>query len=187
MLGGAPEPAQFFHRFNDRCAFVGHTAGACCAIFRVKKYYGIAAVHQQNCGSRDLYPQGSCIAVCRFVNTRSTHLDRQRLFCLSFFSLLLLLLVRSLHHRAGQQSPATRVRKRTRAKQKLNSAVEGVSKPHVFDKEIFALALPTLGAVLIDPCLSLVDTGYVGRLGALSLAAIGPCAAAFNFVFVTAR
>ncbi|CAM9766415.1 unnamed protein product, partial [Ectocarpus fasciculatus] len=55
-----------------------------------------------------------------------------------------------------------------------------------FDKEIFALALPTLGAVLIDPCLSLVDTGYVGRLGALSLAAIGPCAAAFNFVFVTA-
>lgn len=63
----------------------------------------------------------------------------------------------------------------------------GVSKPHVFDKEIFALALPTLGAVLIDPCLSLVDTGYVGRLGALSLAAIGPCAAAFNFVFVTAR
>ena len=85
------------------------------------------------------------------------------------------------------QSPATRVRKRTRAKQKLNSAVVGVSKPHVFDKEIFALALPTLGAVLIDPCLSLVDTGYVGRLGALSLAAIGPCAAAFNFVFVTAR
>ncbi|CAM9852250.1 unnamed protein product [Ectocarpus sp. 6 AP-2014] len=81
---------------------------------------------------------------------------------------------------------ATRVRKRTRAKQKINSAVEGVSKPHVFDKEIFALALPTLGAVLIDPCLSLVDTGYVGRLGALSLAAIGPCAAAFNFVFVTA-
>lgn len=80
-----------------------------------------------------------------------------------------------------------RVRKRTRAKKKLNSAVEGVSKPHVFDKEIFALALPTLGAVLIDPCLSLVDTGYVGRLGALSLAAIGPCAAAFNFVFVTAR
>ncbi|CAM9767063.1 unnamed protein product [Pylaiella littoralis] len=79
-----------------------------------------------------------------------------------------------------------RVRKRTRAKKKLNSAVEGVSKPHVFDREIFALALPTLGAVLIDPCLSLVDTGYVGRLGALSLAAIGPCAAAFNFVFVTA-
>lgn len=79
------------------------------------------------------------------------------------------------------------MRRRTRAKQKLNSAVEGVSKPHVFDKEIFALALPTLGAVLIDPCLSLVDTGYVGRLGALSLAAIGPCAAAFNFVFVTAR
>lgn len=89
-----------------------------------------------------------------------------------------------------RQPPAaqrTYVRKRTRAKKKFNSAVIGVSRPHVFDKQIFALALPTLGAVLIDPCLSLVDTGYVGRLGALSLAAIGPCAAAFNFVFVTAR
>lgn len=79
------------------------------------------------------------------------------------------------------------MKKRTRAKLKINSAVVGASTPHVFDSEIFALALPTLGAVLIDPCLSLVDTGYIGRLGALSLAAIGPCAAAFNFVFVTAR
>lgn len=70
---------------------------------------------------------------------------------------------------------------------KINSAVTGARKPNAFDPEILALALPTLGAVLVDPCLSLVDTGFVGRLGALSLAAIGPCAAAFNFVFVTAR
>lgn len=86
-----------------------------------------------------------------------------------------------------RRKPLARTKRRTRAKRKLNSAVVGVSKSHVFDSEIFALALPTLGAVLIDPCLSLVDTGYVGRLGALSLAAVGPCAAAFNFVFVTAR
>lgn len=62
----------------------------------------------------------------------------------------------------------------------------GILKNSIHDKEIFALALPVLGAVLIDPCLSLVDTAWVGRLGALSLAAVGPCAALFNFVFATA-
>eukprot|EP00904_Undaria_pinnatifida_P010662 jgi/Undpi1/6726/HiC_scaffold_20.g09205.m1 len=81
---------------------------------------------------------------------------------------------------------AAGVRRATQAKQKLSSAVVGASQRHVFDSEIFALALPTLGAVLIDPCLSLMDTGYVGRLGALSLAAIGPCTAAFNVVSITA-
>jgi Na+-driven multidrug efflux pump len=30
--------------------------------------------------------------------------------------------------------------------------------------------LPTLGAVLIDPCLSLVDTMFVGKLGYYALA-----------------
>ncbi|CAM9735379.1 unnamed protein product, partial [Sphacelaria rigidula] len=78
------------------------------------------------------------------------------------------------------------LRRRARALQKIYSAASGASKVNTFDREILDLALPTLGAVLIDPCLSLVDTGFVGRLGALSLAAIGPCAAAFNFVFVTA-
>ncbi|CAN0400986.1 unnamed protein product [Ascophyllum nodosum] len=83
-------------------------------------------------------------------------------------------------------SPTKHTRRRDLAKAKIRSAVVGASERHAFDAEIFALALPTLGAVLVDPCLSLVDTGYVGRLGALSLAAVGPCAAAFNFVFVTA-
>lgn len=82
--------------------------------------------------------------------------------------------------------PRARVTRTTRAKQKFNSAVVGASQRNVFDSEIFDLAIPTLGAVLVDPCLSLVDTGYVGRLGALSLAAIGPCTAAFNVVFITA-
>jgi Na+-driven multidrug efflux pump len=56
-----------------------------------------------------------------------------------------------------------------------------------FDAEILSLGLPTLGAVLIDPCLSLVDTMFVGRLGAVALGAMGPCTALFNFVFATAR
>ncbi|CAN0291509.1 unnamed protein product, partial [Phaeothamnion confervicola] len=49
-----------------------------------------------------------------------------------------------------------------------------------------AQALPTLGAVLVDPCLSLVDTLFVGRLGMIALGAIGPCTALFNLVFATA-
>jgi Na+-driven multidrug efflux pump len=61
-----------------------------------------------------------------------------------------------------------------------------VFKRGPYDADIIALALPTLGAVLIDPCLSLVDTMFVGRLGAVALGAIGPCTALFNFVFATA-
>jgi len=42
-----------------------------------------------------------------------------------------------------------------------------------FDAEISALAFPALGALIADPLLSLVDTAFVGRLGALPLAALG--------------
>mmetsp|Transcript_10055 Transcript_10055/g.18936 ORF Transcript_10055/g.18936 Transcript_10055/m.18936 type:complete len:557 (-) Transcript_10055:245-1915(-) len=50
-------------------------------------------------------------------------------------------------------------------------------------KEIFALALPALGSVIADPLMSLVDTGCVGQLSSLQLAALGPNTAIFNFVF----
>eukprot|EP00892_Ulva_mutabilis_P008551 jgi/Ulvmu1/6068/UM027_0046.1 len=39
------------------------------------------------------------------------------------------------------------------------------------------------GAALADPLMSLVDTAFVGRLGVLPLAALGPNAALFNVVF----
>lgn len=58
-----------------------------------------------------------------------------------------------------------------------------LTTPQEYDKEIWNLALPTLGAVLIDPCLSLVDTMFVGKLGHMSLAAMGPCTALYNFIF----
>lgn len=45
-----------------------------------------------------------------------------------------------------------------------------LTTPQEYDREIWNLALPTLGAVLIDPCLSLVDTIFVGKLGHISLA-----------------
>ncbi|CAN0015834.1 unnamed protein product, partial [Discosporangium mesarthrocarpum] len=71
-------------------------------------------------------------------------------------------------------------------KQKILSTLGNTWRRSEHDADIFALAIPTLGAVLIDPFLSLVDTCYVGWLGAESLAAIGSSAAAFNFIFSTA-
>ena len=51
---------------------------------------------------------------------------------------------------------------------------------------IFALAVPTLGARIIEPSVVLVDTGFVGRLGATSLAALAinlPIFFAASFLF----
>lgn len=53
-----------------------------------------------------------------------------------------------------------------------------------FDREILALALPALGALAADPLVSLVDTAFVGRLGAVQLAALGVNVSVFSFAFV---
>jgi len=50
-------------------------------------------------------------------------------------------------------------------------------------KEIFALAVPAVGALLADPLMSLIDTAFVGRLGVKQLTALGPNAAIFQIIF----
>lgn len=40
---------------------------------------------------------------------------------------------------------------------------------------------------MIDPAMSLIDSAYAGRLGATSLAALGPCTSIFHFSFNTFR
>ncbi len=50
-------------------------------------------------------------------------------------------------------------------------------------RRILALAVPALGSLAADPVLSLVDTAFVGRLGAAPLAALGVDAAIFGFAF----
>ena len=52
-----------------------------------------------------------------------------------------------------------------------------------YDREIFVLALPALGALAADPLVSLVDTAFVGRLGALPLGALGVNASLFSLAF----
>ena len=53
--------------------------------------------------------------------------------------------------------------------------------PH--DKVILALAVPALGALAADPLVSLVDTAFVGRLGASSLGALAIASAVFAVAF----
>jgi MATE family, multidrug efflux pump len=52
-----------------------------------------------------------------------------------------------------------------------------------YDREIFRLALPALGALAAEPLYVLVDTAIVGHLGRSQLAALGVAAAALGGVF----
>ncbi len=51
------------------------------------------------------------------------------------------------------------------------------------NKSIFKLAIPALGALAIDPLLTLVDTAFVTRLGVTELAALGVDTAILGFAF----
>jgi putative MATE family efflux protein len=54
---------------------------------------------------------------------------------------------------------------------------------HPFDRTILALGLPALGALAADPLYSLVDTAFVGNLGAEELGAVAVGTAAFTASF----
>lgn len=51
------------------------------------------------------------------------------------------------------------------------------------DREILGLAIPALGALAIDPLLTLADTAFVARLGTIDLAALGVDTAILGFAF----
>ncbi|GIU92951.1 MAG: MATE family efflux transporter [Acidimicrobiia bacterium] len=53
----------------------------------------------------------------------------------------------------------------------------------VSNRRILRLAVPALGALAADPLLSLIDTAFVGRLGAVPLAALGVDVALFSLAF----
>lgn len=54
-------------------------------------------------------------------------------------------------------------------------------------KENLAIAVPALVGLLADPLLSLVDTAFVGRVGAVDLAALGVCTSIFHMAFTLFR
>lgn len=51
------------------------------------------------------------------------------------------------------------------------------------DKRIAALAIPALGALALDPLLSIVDTAFVGRLGVEAIGALGVASIILNISF----
>lgn len=51
------------------------------------------------------------------------------------------------------------------------------------DRAIFSLAWPALGALAIEPLVSIIDTAFVGRLGTTQLAALGVNTGLFGFAF----
>jgi putative MATE family efflux protein len=53
-----------------------------------------------------------------------------------------------------------------------------------FDAEIARLALPALGSLAADPLVSLVDTAFVGRLGAEALGGLAVAVTIFNLAFL---
>lgn len=55
---------------------------------------------------------------------------------------------------------------------------------HSEDRRILSLAIPALGSLAIDPLISLVDTAFVGRLGAVPLGALGINTAIFALSFI---
>jgi len=50
-----------------------------------------------------------------------------------------------------------------------------------------AIALPALLGLVADPVLSMVDTGFVGRMGPMDLAALGVCTSIFHMCFTVFR
>ncbi|KAL7534324.1 hypothetical protein ACHAWF_004795 [Thalassiosira exigua] len=57
------------------------------------------------------------------------------------------------------------------------------SEVRVMVQEIAAIALPSLGGMLLDPIMSLVDTACVGQVSTTALAAMAPCTSIFQFAF----
>src|SRR5680860_14131 len=52
-----------------------------------------------------------------------------------------------------------------------------------YNREIIRIGLPALGALAADPLVSLVDTAFIGRLGATALASVAIASAIFVAVF----
>jgi len=53
-----------------------------------------------------------------------------------------------------------------------------------YDRDILDLAVPALAGLAAGPLVSLVDTAFVGQLGAVPLAALGINASLFSMTFV---
>ena len=58
-----------------------------------------------------------------------------------------------------------------------------VSETRQIINEVAAIALPSLGGMLLDPIMSLIDTACVGQISPTALAAMAPATSIFQFIF----
>jgi putative MATE family efflux protein len=65
----------------------------------------------------------------------------------------------------------------------LSSSPKKKKETRQIISEILAIALPSLGGMLLDPLMSLIDTACVGQISTTSLAAMAPCTSIFQFAF----
>jgi Na+-driven multidrug efflux pump len=63
------------------------------------------------------------------------------------------------------------------------SLSDGDEENYGWTSQNLELAIPALIGMLADPLLSLMDTAYVGRVGATELAALGACTSIFHLAF----
>lgn len=91
-------------------------------------------------------------------------------------------LIRRLHLRLSPRPPP-RVLAPILANLNPQSRSDDASAARSLDREIIALALPALGALALDPLLSLIDTAFVGRLGVSAIAGVGLSTIVLNISF----
>jgi Na+-driven multidrug efflux pump len=64
-----------------------------------------------------------------------------------------------------------------------NDDGNGSETDYHWTRQTIKLAIPALVGMMADPLLSLIDTAYVGRVGATELAALGACSSIFHLAF----
>ncbi|KAL3691658.1 hypothetical protein R1sor_005309 [Riccia sorocarpa] len=86
---------------------------------------------------------------------------------------------------SGPESPSSAPLTETDKKLSISGLFDGFwgsFRADELGKEIGVIALPALLALAADPLASLVDTAFIGRIGAVDLAAVGVSISIFNLV-----
>lgn len=84
--------------------------------------------------------------------------------------------------RGRSRSLASKIHPVTPTASARQSATSSTPSPSI-TRQILALALPALGALALDPLLSLIDTAFVGRLGVAPMAGVGLATLVLNISF----
>jgi putative MATE family efflux protein len=94
---------------------------------------------------------------------------------------------RTLGHRIRQRLRLKRLRQQQQRRGRRGRPTAIDPDATNWTDQNLAIALPALVGLLADPLLSVVDTAFVGRVGAIDLAALGVCTSIFHMAFSVFR